>query len=113
MPVKAPKALERNNTGIEEVCVKLLQAREIRQQMEEIEDAQKEILKVILEEFPDEKKFSLDQHMITWRTTTTQKPPKFKKSLVDAGVSPEIIKAATEASKEEGSPWLLVERKKE
>ena len=113
MVIKASKPLKLDHPGIAEACAKLVQAREIRQEMEKIEKEQKEIITVILEEFPDTKKFTLLDHTIAWRTTSTQKPAKFKKYLVDIGVDPEVIQDATEASKTEGEPWLLVERKKE
>ena len=112
MPVKAPKPLELDHPGITEACVKLLQAKEIKSQMEKIEEEQKEAIKMVLEEYPDTKKFLLPGHTIDWRVTKTIIQKKVRSFLVKANVDPELLQAADEEAKTEGEPWLKIDRRK-
>lgn len=104
-------SLELDHPELSAACAKLVQARGVKNQIEDTEKAQKAIIKTYLEEFPETKEFILPEYLIAWGENNYQKAPVFKKYLIDSGVDPEVIQDATEAAKTKGEPKLLVKER--
>lgn len=106
------ETLELDHPGLSAACLELTQARTMKTKYEKIEDEQRAIIRGILEEFPDTKKFELLTHTIAMAKNTYHKQAAFLDYLVKAEIDPEIIQAATAAARAEGEPKLLVQVKK-
>ena len=94
------------------LCEVVTSMREKSKENGETENEAKEAVRNILTEFPGVKRFATPNHLITWGENNYSDSKKFRKYLVDHGVDPEVIQAATGAAKTQGQPKLWIERRK-